>query len=82
MSRPERASLARRNGPEIVSTEVQKFEMRGDCGPPSREQYAPLSGILFLGSRQPNDPGWPSEGPVDHEEGGVRYRIQRLCRRR
>jgi dihydrofolate reductase len=28
------------------------------------------------------DPAWPSSGLVDHEEGGVRYRIQRLDRRR
>jgi dihydrofolate reductase len=28
------------------------------------------------------DPSWPSEGLVDHEENGVRYRIQRLDRRR
>ena len=28
------------------------------------------------------DPGWPSAGLVDHEESGVRYRIQRLYRRR
>ena len=28
------------------------------------------------------DPSWPSKGLVDHEEGGVRYQIQRLYRRR
>ena len=28
------------------------------------------------------DPTWPTVGPVDHEEGGVHYRIQRLYRRR
>ncbi len=28
------------------------------------------------------DPTWPSVGLVDHEEGDVRYRIQRLYRRR